>query len=389
GFNDDVYDIQIQSNGRIVVAGDFTSFRDTARGRGLFRLNPIGTRDASFGFTGVSDYISSAMVESGGSILIGGAFTNFGPTLSNYFVRITSAGVSDPTFDTTSSQSNGAIQAMARQADGKLIIGGTFTVFKGIAMKRIARLHRDGSVDTSFHAGNAFDNGVVNALAVQPNGKIIVGGTFTSHNGIASPRLVQLDMDGSRDMTFNAGGAGPNSTVNALLLLANGKVMVGGAFTSYNSISCGSLIRLDATGNRDLSFNQGGTGMSGTVNAIVLQTDSFLVAGGGFSSYNGTSALRLIRLSPQGVRDASFLSTSFSSSATEPIQTVSSPLSVLQIGSGVPQKRERLKFQSTRFSSQLPNLPVPVEAGFQLMVLFSSIMRSLKAVVLMNQASNG
>ena len=82
-------------------------------------------------------------------------------------------------------------------------------------------------------------------------------------------------------------------------------------------------------------------------------------------------------------------SISASNSAIEPMHFSSLPSEVLQIGRGVPQNRERLKFQSTRFSSQFPKRPVPVASGFQLMVLLSSTILSLKAVVLINQDSKG
>ena len=82
------------------------------------------------------------------------------------------------------------------------------------------------------------------------------------------------------------------------------------------------------------------------------------------------------------------LSISDLSSSTLPIHN-SSLSSFLQIGSGVPQYLERLKFQSTRLSSQLPNRPVPVDSGFQLIVLLSSANRSFTAVVRINQLSNG
>src|SRR6185312_1268412 len=81
--------------------------------------------------------------------------------------------------------------------------------------------------------------------------------------------------------------------------------------------------------------------------------------------------------------------TSFSNSSYEPMQISSLPSSVRQIGNGIPQKRERDRFQSTIFSSQLPNRPVPVDSGFQLIVLFNSIILSFIAVVRMNQESSG
>src|ERR1035438_7429915 len=83
------------------------------------------------------------------------------------------------------------------------------------------------------------------------------------------------------------------------------------------------------------------------------------------------------------------LSISDFSCSTEPMQISCVPSCERQIGRGVPQKRERDRFQSTRFSSQFPNRPVPVDSGFQLIVLFSSIIRSLCAVVFMNHESRG
>ncbi len=82
-------------------------------------------------------------------------------------------------------------------------------------------------------------------------------------------------------------------------------------------------------------------------------------------------------------------SISFFSSSADPIHISSFLSSVTHIGSGVPQNRERERFQSTRFSSHFPNLPVPVDFGFQFIVLFSSIILSRKAVVRMNHASSG
>ena len=77
------------------------------------------------------------------------------------------------------------------------------------------------------------------------------------------------------------------------------------------------------------------------------------------------------------------------SSSMEPMQRSSAPSSVRQIGKGMPQNRERLRFQSLTFSSHLPKRPVPVLSGFHVIVLFNSIMRSLAAVARMNHESSG
>ena len=79
---------------------------------------------------------------------------------------------------------NLSVRAMAVQPDGKVIIGGVFTEVDGVGYNYLARLNADGSVDTSFDIGTGA-NEVVNAVAVQPDGKIIVGGNFTELNGTA------------------------------------------------------------------------------------------------------------------------------------------------------------------------------------------------------------
>ena len=93
-----------------------------------------------------------------------------------------------------------------------------------------------GDIDPAFNAGGAGAVGVVRAVAVQPDGKIVIGGGFTSYNGdaAASDKVMRLNADGTSDTTFNAGGAGANSTVGAVAVQPDGKIVIGGFFTSYN-----------------------------------------------------------------------------------------------------------------------------------------------------------
>src|SRR5947208_3618459 len=94
----------------------------------------------------------------------------------------------------------------------------------------------EGKIDTTFNAGGAGANGSVVAVAVQPDGKIVIGGSFTSYNGdaAASDYVMRLNADGTRDTTFNAGGEGAKNDVQAVAVQADGKIVVGGLFTSDN-----------------------------------------------------------------------------------------------------------------------------------------------------------
>src|SRR6266487_1853202 len=120
---------------------------------------------------------------------------------------------------------NNFVVALGVQADGKIVVGGAFTSIAGQPRNKIARLNPDGSLDTSFDP-NA-DNDVY-ALAVQADGKILVGGFFTSIGGGTRNRIARLNPDGSLDTNFDPNA---NSNVRAIGVQADGKILVGGAFT--------------------------------------------------------------------------------------------------------------------------------------------------------------
>jgi uncharacterized delta-60 repeat protein len=184
-----------------------------------------------------------------------------------------------PGFNVAGTGFNGDVLAVAVQADGKVLVGGYFTAYNGDANAPdcLLRLNADGSLDNAFNAGGAGANGFVNALAVQADGKVLVGGFFTSYNGnAAAPDYVlRLNAGGSLDAGFNAGGAGADNTVFAVAVQADGKVLVGGVFTSYNgnAAALDYLLRLNVDGSLNdgtlaglaYTWSNGATGPSITV----------------------------------------------------------------------------------------------------------------------------
>src|SRR5204863_140176 len=141
-----------------------------------------------------------------------------------------------------------------------------------------------------FNAGGAgADNGVF-SVAVQPDGKIVIGGDFTSYNGdaAASDCVMRLNADGTRDTTFNAGGAGADIVVCAVAVQPDGKIVIGGDFTSYNCDAAASdpVTRLIPYTTLFRSFNAGGAGADNVVFAVAVQPDGKIVIGGDFTSYN-------------------------------------------------------------------------------------------------------
>jgi uncharacterized delta-60 repeat protein len=142
------------------------------------------------------------------------------------------------------------VRCIQIQSDGKILIGGDFTSVNNNGRNYVARLNTDGSIDNGFNSSSAATvlgaNGPVYALAVQPDNNIVIGGNFTSYNssyGSANlSRVARIYPDGSRDTTFT--NFGINNTVQALAVQNDGKVLIGGQFTTINNTQWGYLGRL-------------------------------------------------------------------------------------------------------------------------------------------------
>ena len=100
-------------------------------------------------------------------------------------------------------------RAFSIQADNKIVIGGVFNEVNGTARNNIARLNADGGLDTGFNPGTGADN-TVTTLSVQPDGKILIAGYFTSYNGASRNRIARLNTDGSLDVGFDPGTGANN-----------------------------------------------------------------------------------------------------------------------------------------------------------------------------------
>jgi uncharacterized delta-60 repeat protein len=132
--------------------------------------------------------------------------------------------------------------AVVVQADGKIVVGGDFTRINLVERNRIARLNPDGSLDLTFNPGAGPNTGI-RCLALQPDGKILIGGIFTSVNGVARNRIARLKDDGSVDLSF-APGEGASEVVRWVESQADGKVVIVGGFSRFAGSQCVRLARL-------------------------------------------------------------------------------------------------------------------------------------------------
>ena len=293
GFNNSVYTIVQHFDGKIIVGGLFDQYDGEEVNR-IIRLNSDGSRDSSFNIgTGFNFDVYTIDQQSDGKIIVGGWFNEYNGESVNGIARLNTDGTLDSTFD-TGTGFNGSVNTLALQPNGKIIVGGWFDEYNGETIGYgIARLNTDGTLDSTFDPGTGF-NGYIHTITQQSDGKIIVGGDFNQYNGEEANRIIRLNSDGSRDNTFEM-GAGFNNYIYTINQQSDGKIIVGGDFNQYNGEDANRIIRLNSDGSRDMSFNIG-TGFNSYVYNIIQQTDGKILVSGEFFKYQNTSAGYLIRI---------------------------------------------------------------------------------------------
>lgn len=147
-------------------------------------------------------------------------------------------------------------------------------------------------------------NGAVRDIQIQSDGKILVGGDFTTHDDVPGiNRLIRLNSDGSADSDFiQSMGTGFNGSVKAIHIQSDGKIIIGGDFTDYSGNTVGNIVRLNSDGTIDSTFQtNAGAGFDSVVNKISQRSNNDIVIVGDFSTYAGSAAVRFARLDDQGV----------------------------------------------------------------------------------------
>lgn len=312
GFNDIVYCVSVLSDGKILAVGDFTTYNNS-RSCKIARINATGSFDSTlYKGDGLNGYIYATAVQQDNKIIAIGDFDAFQNNTQNKIIRFNTDGTKDTSFSIGTGFNN-VVESINLQADGKIIVGGYFSAYNGSTAKSIIRLNTDGTIDTSFVTGSGFDS-TVKKIIIQPDGKIIVVGSFTTYNGSASKYIARLNTDGSKDASFNPGTLSFNfPSVFTAALQSDGKIIIGGYFTQFNGNTENRIIRLNADGTKDTSFSTG-SGFNGTVRALVLQPNGKIIVGGEFNSYNGVTENAIVGLNTDGSIDTSFtIGTGFSS----------------------------------------------------------------------------
>ena len=306
-----LFDVTIQPDGKIVAVG-------VTDGEVVARYNSDGTRDTTFGTTGiVPGAASSVAIQQDGKIVAAGG--------SFLLTRLNQDGSLDATFDgdgiVTNSYFFGVAQVLIQQ-DGKVLVAGSYCTgyddngaceSTGFAL---ARVNTDGTIDTTFDGDGivtfyiACDS--LNAVAIQPDGKIVAAGN--SYDGsIGTFALVRYNPDGSLDTTFDGDGIvttpiGTFASANSVAIQSNGKIVAAG-YGSANGFGF-ALARYNPDGSLDTSFDNDGIvttaiGTSSIANSVAMQSDGKIVAAGA-SSFGPNADFALVRYNPNGSLDTTF-----------------------------------------------------------------------------------
>ena len=236
----------------MLICGGFISFYTglytSINLSGIARLNTNGTLDSTFNLgTGANSTVNAMGLQSSGKIVVGGSFTSINNSNLNYLARLNTDGSVDASFNALIQDGN--VQNLVVTPQDKIVICGNFTSINGYSRNYIARLNANGSLDTSFNPGLGANN-PISGLALQTDGRVIiaggVAGDFTAFNGVSLPaNLARLNTNGTLDVTFNP-GSGPNYFGFFVASQPDGKTLIAGHFTQFNGTNINRIARLNS-----------------------------------------------------------------------------------------------------------------------------------------------
>jgi uncharacterized delta-60 repeat protein len=269
----------------------------------LSRSYNTGNVDTTFANLGLSDFVNVITQTSDDHIYVGGNFASETGNTYSGLLRLTSAGALDTTF-TINMPSDSEINSIIQTSDGKIWIGGSFTSLNG-TYNNLARLNSNGTLDTTYT--DLGINGAIDKIFQAANGVIYIGGDFTSVDGNAYTNLAQLNLNGTVNTSFADLGLN-GTTVSTIYQTTDNNIYIGGDFTNINSYYY--LLRLTSAGALDTTFGnldiQNDTGSSYPVEAM-LEIGSYIFLAGKFTNINGNTYNYFARLNSNGTLDTNFV----------------------------------------------------------------------------------
>jgi uncharacterized delta-60 repeat protein len=325
-YNDIINNITYTEDNKLIIAGKFTNYKNQINVSRLIKLNEDRSLDENFISNAVTDgstpYFNNevlSLANIGNSILVAGLFTNYKNQSGNsYLLKFNSDGTEDTLFSQNIlSKFNNSINVILVQKDNKILVGGNFSSYNGNTSDRyLIRLNEDGTPDEAFNLNiRSKFNAYVKCMAIQKDGKILVGGNFNSFRSSSINKLIRLNEDGTEDISFTEkavvrnGVAGFSDVINSISLQSDGKIIIGGEFTNYSGQTGKSyLVRLFEDGREDFIFSE--KVVTEKINNKVLNVEvefnDNIIISGNFTNYNSPGLSYIFRLSKNGDIDNYF-----------------------------------------------------------------------------------
>lgn len=309
-----IYDIETDSVGNIIICGQFNSYKQplglyslkTYNGKTNNNFNPnYGVNTTSPG----SSLSTRAIIKNqSNNLYIGGYFENYNLPNSNYraiaLLGLDLSGNPNNTINVTTGANN-TISRIYEDNNGGIFLGGFgFTTYKGVNVPSFVKINPDASIDNSFNrSGIQSGTGYELIIDFDSSNNIYMGGGFTTFSGQTNNRIIKVYQNGYKDTSFD-NSIGFDNAVTALYVDSNDKILVGGIFTTYKGVTANRIIRLNPDGSKDLTFDNS-IGFNGQVTDIIMFNNKIYITGD-FTTYKDKSNVRLIRLNYDGSIDTTF-----------------------------------------------------------------------------------
>jgi uncharacterized delta-60 repeat protein len=258
-----------------------------------------GGSNVYFGPNLNSFFALTSAIQSDNKILLASYGSTFKGQSTFGVLRLDTNYTLDTSFNVGTGNTTQDIYTLHVQSDGKILVGGNITTWNGNTVYRLIRLNTNGSIDTSFNVGTGFDN-AVSQVKTQADGKIIVRGSFTTFNGASVNRVIRLNSNGSIDSGFTV----PiNPQYYGFDIDTNGKIVV---VYQHNWDSIG-IMRLNTDGTQDTSFTTV-TSSNGPATNVICLSDNSVIVTGDFTQFQNQSVTRIAKFNSDGTFNSTFRS---------------------------------------------------------------------------------
>jgi uncharacterized delta-60 repeat protein len=342
GGNANILNIIPVPGNKYMISGDFSEYDNSAIAGGvnrLARINADGSLDRTFTYgnnTGTAGTIDPMVyLPDEQQYLVGGYFTGYDQVNHVYSIAKVNVNggvdqrfISRPSGAATPASAleggfRGSVNRLFVQSDKKIMAIGSFRYYvrpnyslttveslidsmhlDSTMVQNIARLHPDGTLDSSYHydlvnhQGKLTVNGGISSSQILPGDKLMIAGNFTTYGGQNISHIARLNADGSLDPGFNP-GAGPDQAINDFIIQPDGKIICAGNFKKFNGVNTGGIVRLNADGSLDATFNVG-NGADGYVGRLGLMPGGNIIATGNFRQFAGIPRNNFVVLTADG-----------------------------------------------------------------------------------------